>query len=67
MECWGRWCGGLDSSLVPVAVDDTVGLELNFNPRVPLDIVIEYTRHLWVVHDVDLDLIAFAGHIRVYF
>ena len=45
------------------------GLGFNFDvlPTLPFDIVLEYRPSLWVVPGVDLDLIRFTGHIRLYF
>jgi hypothetical protein len=56
--------GGIGLGLSGIA-----GLEFNFDllPTLPFDIVLEYRPSLWVIPGVDLDLIRFTGHIRVYF
>lgn len=54
---------------VGVSVSGIAGLEFNFDilPTLPFDIVLEYRPTLFVVPGIDLDLIRFTSHIRVYF
>lgn len=51
------------------AVAFVAGLEFNFLfiPSLPFDLVVEYRPSLSVLPGVDLDLVDFTGHIRVYF
>ena len=51
------------------AVAFVAGLEFNFLfiPSLPFDLVLEYRPSLRVLPGVDLDLVDFTGHIRVYF
>ena len=51
------------------AVAFVAGLEFNFLfiPSLPFDLVLEYRPSLFVLPGVDLDLVDFTGHIRVYF
>lgn len=64
------WDGpGKNDGNIGLGVSGIAGLEFNFDvlPALPFDIVLEYRPSLFVIPNVDLDLIRFTGHIRVYF
>lgn len=52
-----------------VGIAGVAGLEFNFSviPGLPFDIVAEYRPSIFVLPGVDLDLVDFSGHLRIYF
>jgi hypothetical protein len=67
---WNYGLGGgaviVDGGGLGLGASGIAGLEFLIQP-VPLDIVLEYRPGLWIVPDVNLDLVNFSGHIRYYF
>jgi hypothetical protein len=67
---WNYGLGGgaviVDGGGLGLGASGVAGLEFLIQP-IPLDVVLEYRPGLWIVPDVDLDLINFSGHIRYYF
>jgi hypothetical protein len=55
-----------DGGKAGLAASGIAGLEFNFT-EIPLDVTIEYRPTLDVLPDVDLDLIDFTAHVRIWF
>ena len=66
---WWRLAGvGIGDNLA-VGIAGVAGLEFNFSviPGLPFDLVAEYRPSVFVLPGVDLDLVDFSGHLRIYF
>ncbi|RDV37532.1 hypothetical protein DV096_13575 [Bradymonadaceae bacterium TMQ3] len=57
---------GLGGGSLGVAAAFVAGLEFHFQP-LPIELVLEWRPGLYVVPDVDVELVNFGGHARWYF